>query len=248
MNALTETPELVRFADLASLGHEHPKATTFAIFDKRIVLTTHRTHPYIFNAVKAAAADPKRQRQIFKNYGIQGVLDEKAIQWFMKVRSGEMGKNRRVTLSGRVWKDVTVPKLGKLSAVSFWEVSRGLTHDIIDLVARTFKLKHPIYIEGVDSTEPILWPGKADAMRAVPSETLRSKVNPKLTSKQIADILSRAHAAPHTLDAREAEVVHEFRHRAAKPSYGFPSRAELNFRKTVGEACPDVKRFLGLFD
>lgn len=210
MTRLTESPEVIRIGK-ATASHMHPSATAFAIINSSVVGSSDRTHPFIFNALKAAAfggfMGNTPIRTAAKDYDVRFYprMPNKAdLDWFQKNYNGEMGKLRRVTQSGRVWKNIVID--GKtVSAISFWAMRKEVAPATVELVSNAFKLGGAILVEYIDSKSP------EPFTKAPTTVPMASKVAPKLTADQIIDILVKAHTNPMDLTPAEKKVVDEFR-------------------------------------
>lgn len=250
---LTETPDLIRLGKKAVADHLHATAWAFSVINNRLVAFTGRTHPFIFNALKIVA-DPEAatvsQQSTLARGGPAEVYDDFSVQfspkkpgpedlrWYKENRSQDMGENRRLTKSGRVWKAIKLENGDVVSAISFWEVQSSVGNKIIELIAQAFKLKGTIYVEFLDSKQPHPFvPG--EETKPVATKELKSARHPHLTSAQIVDILVKGHVSPFDLTGIEKNVVDEFRgvpvHIPKLPP-GVNSLAQLNAMRTVGES------------
>lgn len=235
---LTESPEALRLGSTVA-DFNHPSAIAFA-FIGEVVGSTPNTHPYIFSAVQrviVGSLPPNEARKIYRDYDVTfypllpSPLD---LHTYASLRTGEMGKNRELTRSGRAWKAVKSQK-GVFSALSFWARRSRVAAGEIGLVVAALKLQSPIYVEFIDSLKP-----EPFHSSNVKTATLRSRVAPKLSPEQLIDVLVRGHIAPQSLTKLEKAVVAEFRGTRAETKAtqlaGFGSPAEKKFKTTIGDS------------
>ena len=243
---ITESPETIRLSDTVKADYRHPSARAFAIIGSTVA-NTPRTHPFIFNALKAVQGKDAGNMYAYtlRNSGPEGVYEEFRVEfaphlptaedlaWFNANTLGEMGAQREVTRSGRIWRGVQVDD-SKISAMSFWVEKSKVSDADLKLVVEALKLEAPIYVEFMDSTRPELY-GQGPS-----TQELRSKIRPELTSRQIIDILVKAHTDPSSLSGWEKAVVAEYRGSQSAPAKpdttGFSSAAERRFRSTIGDS------------
>ncbi len=231
----------MRLSALVSLDFDHENANTFCFPTRNTVATSRRPHSFIFNALAKAATDIKNQARYFKDYecklyGKIGVDEVKAIQTIL---SGTMGQRRTRTLAGRAWVRVRNKTLGTFHALSFWATEAELKANrwVFPLLVEHFKLTGaPVYFEGINSKEPLIYRDFFDDLTPVEGG-LKSTVDPSLTSEQIIEILVKAHTAPYTLTAKEREVVYELRGKPIPKKYRhlFPTDAEFNAVRSTSE-------------
>lgn len=235
-NVLSESPDLLRIEDM-QLGYNHTSSITFCFVDDgHIAFSLNRTHPFIFNAVKAFAKSNGKDWKVFKTYDVGFISEKPSREALLKLAgelSGDMGENRRLTYSGRAWFGVTSKILGKFSAVSFWNLAGDAK-----MQARVFAFSHlfakkigdtPLYAEYINSLQPeLVIKGATD---------VQSRVDPNLTQAQIADILRKAHVDPQSLSPQELEVVFEFRgnHAMKRLAYNGKTDAEVRALSQTSE-------------
>lgn len=158
---------------------------------------------------------------------------------------------RRVLTVGRLWKRVKIPEIGVVNAMSFWLESSKLPQSDIDHLIKTFDLSGPVYIEALDSTQPDLYSG-AESKTFLPNSRKQvvSAVAPHLSKDEIYNIVIKAHNTPWSLTALEKEVAAEWYGKGLPvpgSNGGYTTKAELNFRKTIGDSVIPT-RFLDLFE
>ena len=244
---LTESPETIRIGKTTA-DFEHPTAWAFSIINDNVVGVSGRTHPYIFNAIRAVASPEaawgilpgdhgKRPQSVYSDYGVKfapHIPNDADLAWFRKIYTGDMGGLRERTKSGRVWKSIKIEG-DTVAAVSFWARRKHVNDADIELLVRSLKLKEPIYVEFIDSKQAELY--KAGATHA--TKELRSKIHPTFDSKRIIDILVRAHVSPMSITPEEQDIVGEFRGKPDAPVTVPPddmTAAERNFRRTIGDS------------
>jgi hypothetical protein len=219
---LSESPEIIALGD-DEYDYSSPCASAYSIINGKVV-STRRTHPFIFNALEvmanptsgpvsgaSARASLKRSgaEAFLKDYGITvwpSPLTHEDLRWFSGVFTREMGALRERTQSGRVW--TRVPVASKIvAAMSFWARSDEVPDDTVRLVIDRYSLTdRPVYVEFIDSVRPAIY-------TPVERETrkLKSKIDPELSEEEIMEILVRAHTCPESLTAKEKAVLREFR-------------------------------------
>lgn len=248
---LTESPEIIRLGGKVTANYEHPSAWAFSIINS-VVAVTGGTHPTIFSALRMVTLpndsmaqmelDAKGQRQIYKEYGVKfapHLPTAKDLEWYSSNWTGQMGLMRERTKSGRVWKSIQIDN-DKVSAISFWARRKQITDQDIQLLVSSMKLQTPLYVEFMDSKNAEVYHGSVDTHD---TKALKSQVDPGTSPEAIIDILARAHAAPHTLTAREKAIAAEFRGTTTPPAPPVSdqekagmSRAEINYRKKLGDS------------
>ena len=177
---MTERPKLTRFTrspefielDGEIADHTHLRAVAFSLINEK-VLTTGRTHPFIFNALTtlvlpersneiACASLARSGREAFLGDYSVGVwpspLTEDDLRWFRARHTGDMGKMRERTKSGRVWLEAG-RRGGRVTVFSFWVTSGMVPDGALRLLRDRFNLNgpSPIYVEFLDSLHPLLF-------------------------------------------------------------------------------------------
>ena len=268
--SLTETPDNIRFSKLVSLSFDNPAATTFVVLPGGCVLASKRTHQFIYNALRICTGERpylgqtaqragKEAQKVLKDYEswvIGAPLSKSVIDAVIKAQNEFKGDQqagdfwRRVLVVGRLWKDVKIPEIGTVSAMSFWLDSERLSNSVIDSLRKAFKVSGPLYIETLDSSKPDLYNAPSDTFLPAEKRDVSSSIAPHLSKEEIFNIVAKAHNAPWTLTALEREVAAEWYGKGLPvpgTDGGYSTRAELNFRKTIGDSV--VKgRFLDLFE
>jgi len=140
--------------------HQHPNAVTLAVIGK-VLATTRRTHPYIFNALRrvVSGGDPET---VYSDYGIEfrpRLPDAEDLRWFCANVVGDMGELRERTRSARLWSGVQLDGLGLAAVISFWAREASVQDDDIALIVQQLTLRSPVWVECIDSTKPRLVEG-----------------------------------------------------------------------------------------
>jgi len=268
---LTETPDTIRFSKLVSLSFDNPAATTFVVLPGGCVLASKRPHQFIYNALRICTGERPYLGQTVKRSGKEALkvlkdyeswvapglpLSEEAIDGVIEAQKNYKGNQqagdfwRSVLVVGRLWKNVKIPEIGVVSAMSFWLSSEKLTNSVISALSNAFKVTGPLYVETLDSSKPDLYNAPSDTFLPAEKRPVSSSIAPHLSKEEIFDIVARAHNAPWTLNALEREVAAEWYGKGLPvpgTDGGYSTRAELNFRKTIGDSVIKT-RFLDLFE
>lgn len=228
---------------------------TFCVIgnDSVVVSSRSSTHPTIYNGLKGCSkSPPSGWKKILRDYTTEiltGTLTQPILDDFMVAFYKEHGNPRYEVPSGRVWRGMFIKSIGRFNVISFWMVDAELRRheSIIKLLTKAYKMHGPVYIETIDSKPSVR---DKDAQPTVGA--FRSKIAPHLTQKQLIDIMSRAHSAPHTLSPLERKVAAELR----APAYGDDKQADAarragldpaaryNFTRIFG----DSHAFTSIFD
>ena len=159
----------------------------------------------------------------------------------LKTVSGSAGESRTKTFSGWCWKGVKHPHIGTFHALSFWSTMRQICDHPLRLprLFQIFKLsKGPIYVEGIESPEPVLY--RSILGDVGDAKGPRSVIARHLTSKGIIDVLVKAQQNFDSLTPLEREVAWEFRscpvakkhqHRFAATSTPQPTSRSIRDRR-----------------
>jgi hypothetical protein len=230
---MKSNPDNFRLKELV-LPHDHASAITFSVIGSA-VLYSSRTHLFIINGMKASLS-AKTEAEVKKtlagyDVGIKGKLD---LPTFMAVATklgGQMGENRILTRSGRLWKGVNNAALGKFSAISFWCRSNKVdAENLAYTVIKTFGLEGtPVYVEAIDSRQPEIFKNTG---------SLTSSIDPSMSQDDIESILVKAHVSPYKLTAKEKEVALEFRGIAQQvlAKHGYQTTAEYHYHHRFSES------------
>lgn len=258
MQRLTESPDSLSFN--GNRFDYYLGSGFFIVNNRSVVYGPGLTHQAIFRVLDRvnpssafysdtdAASAKKNMAAYLRKNGVSSnpTLTQSDLQWYFDNRSGQHGKFRMDTRAGRAW---TLKEKGRqITVISFWPNSNDVSDADIALVVQALG-KGSIFIEFLDSKE-------ATEYRKVTrgeTGTLKSKLYPDLTAKQIADILVKRHVSPHTLTAKERKVADEFRSVQYDADFvkrlnrGYTTPAEARFRGTVGDSRIErvIKRIIG---
>ena len=161
----TRSPEYIEL-DGKPADYTHPRAVAFSLVNGK-VLTTSRTHPFLFNALTTLAL-PERANEVacgvLARLGVEaflldcgvevwpGPLTEGDLRWFRAEHTGDVGQMRKRTCSGRVWREVE-DRGHKVTVFSFWVPAATVSVGVVRRLCERFSLdgSPPVYVEYNDS-------------------------------------------------------------------------------------------------
>jgi len=226
---------------------------TFTFFGEKldkVAYSQHKTHPFIFNALKGAkneieiGSSISELKKHFANYDVKLAgkpKDEDVVAFISKGQwDQDMGQTRFNTRSGRIWKGVTSKTLNqKCDIIVFWCNEKDVTKNELETLQNTFKLKNILYC-AIDSHYFNDYSGGGDieTPKGESTREFKSKLFPQLSHYDIVKILIDGHTNPLKLTKLEKKVVDEFRgefKRMEKEYGGYASKAEFEYRKKLSE-------------
>lgn len=226
---------------------------TFTFFGEnldRVAYSQHKTHPFIFNALKGAKNEIEMGSSIselkrhFSDYDVKLAgkpKDEDVVAFISKGQwDQDMGQTRVNTKSGRIWKDIASKTLNQnFDIIVFWCNEKDVTKKELETLQNTFKLKNILYC-AIDSHYFNEYSGGDVELPKGESKKreFKSKLFPQLSNADIIRILIKAHTSPLELTKLEKKVVDEFRgefKRMEKEYGGYASKAEFEYRKKLSE-------------
>jgi hypothetical protein len=226
---------------------------TFTFFGEKldkVAYSQHKTHPFIFNALKGAKNEIEMGSSIselkrhFANYDVKLAgkpKDEDVVAFVSKGQwDQDMGQTRFNTRSGRIWKGVTSKTLNqKCDIIVFWCNEKDVTKNELETLQNTFKLKNILYC-AIDSHyfNDYSGGGDVETPKGESTREFKSKLFPQLSHLDIVRILIKGHTSPLELTKLEKKVIDEFRgefKRMEKEYGGYASKAEFEYRKKLSE-------------
>lgn len=226
---------------------------TFTFFGEslnKVAYSQHKTHPFIFNALKGAENEIEMGSSIselkrhFADYDVKLAgkpKDEDVVAFISKGQwDQDMGQTRFNTRSGRIWKDIASKTLNQnFDIIVFWCNEKDVTKKELEILQNTFKLKNILYC-AIDSHYFNEYSGGDVEETRDKTETreFKSKLFPQLSHVDIVRILIKGHTSPLELTKLEKKVVDEFRgefKRMEKEYGGYASKAEFEYRKKLSE-------------
>lgn len=230
---LRQPVDQIRIDKVVALDPDPPTSISFCFLAKDVIATTGRKRDCIFDAVKQTGGKFALWEQAAKDkeVRIHGEMTPGKLKAALKTVSASPGESRTKTFSGWCWKGVKNPNIGTFHALGFWSTMQQLRDNklILFQLIEIFELsKAPVYYEGVDSREPMLYRGFFDSVGDVgDTHGPRSLVARHLTPKRIIDVLVTAQMNFDSLTPLEREVAWEFRSWpvAKKHQHRFPPTA-----------------------
>jgi hypothetical protein len=147
-------PDGVELPRPVVLGHEHPRAVTFCQIQwagDPVMLSSRRPHLFIYNGLKTCAAAPQTQwGRLLRNYEtriVSGKLSPELLETFSQLTQQDHGFPRYSTLSGRIWRNLSIAGQ-PFSVASVWrrpEQALDRT-SVIALLATDFDIRGPLVL------------------------------------------------------------------------------------------------------
>lgn len=151
----TRSPEVLSYRG-NELAYDHPSAVAFCVLQNEIVaMAPAKTHLEIFNALRAAGKPAQATlleqtlhhaggaEAIYKEFGITfypQIPKRIHFDWFLSGVEGLLGEKRKVTLAGRIWKNVDFRNMPH-AVISFWVSREAVSLSTLTLLAQAFHLR-----------------------------------------------------------------------------------------------------------
>lgn len=237
--ANNSSPDQLNFEE-QKISYESGYAFSF-IGERKTLLYTDETHPYIFNALNKIDDYPKEAKSWMKKYYVKScdTLSLDDVKYFFdNQKTQTMGETRIKTFSGRIWKSVKSKLANKeVSVIAFWGNTSDITGDYLKKIKKCFKLGDIFWV-AMDSSKFNYYGDDYIESSDGEVKKLKSRIYPELAHEDIVDILMRAHSN-YKMSPFEKKIVWEFR--GFDPSEiknitgGYPSKAEYEYRKKLSE-------------
>jgi hypothetical protein len=147
-------PDGVELPRPVVLGHEHPRAVTFCQIQwvgDPVMLSSRRPHLFIYNGLKTCAAAPQTQwGRLLRNYEtriVSGKLSPELLETFSQLTQQDHGFPRYSTLSGRIWRNLSIAGQ-PFSVASVWRRPEQPLErtSVIALLATEFDIRGPLVL------------------------------------------------------------------------------------------------------
>ena len=166
----------------------------------------------------------KDTKDFFKQLEPSKPITSDTFKRFRELYNGSLSTLRRNVLAGRAW------RLKEGSALAFWSSKAKTQFKVADIIDY-LKLKSPVLVVFGDSNKPYVW-GKEKHQDA----HLKSKNYPRLTPRQLQDILLRYHTDKFSLSSMEWDVLKDV-YNIAKPAIKqSSSNLSHKFLSTFGDS------------
>lgn len=214
------------------LEFDDSNAYTIVVIGNSVILS-ELTHPNTFREVKEVGTGINSN----KTFKVIPKLSKNDAQWFLDNYSGTMGDLRRMTHSGRIWKNEEI--FGEeCHILAFW--TKHETNEMISKILSALKINDnlPIYVWFVgQKTLQKFNPNESNDLQK--SEGYKSKLFPHLTSEEIEAVMHKAHEKSiAALEPWEQELVKEIRgtENTKRVNHGYETEAEYRTKKTFGDS------------